>query len=65
MTLNEINSQLEKAAVIMSATDKNIRQPGVHIARQEYFEALLDDLNEWWRDKARTTYMPSSTNNLI
>ena len=65
MTLTEINSQLEKAAIIMAATDKNIRQEGVHKARLEYFEALLSDLNEWWRDKARTTYMPSNINNLL
>jgi len=65
MTITDINAQLSKAAVIMAATDKNIRQSGVHLARQEYFEGLLNDLNNYWRDKARTTWMPQSINNLI
>ena len=65
MNLTEITSKLEKAAVIMSATDKNIRQAEVHKARIAYFEGLLEDLNEYWRDKARTTWMPNNVNNLL
>jgi hypothetical protein len=58
MNIDELNERINKVAIIISSTDKNIRQPEVYMARKDYFENLLEELCDYWRIKAGATYVP-------